>query len=774
MLDDAAVDVVVTTTSALSRLGRAVPVICLDDPTDAATIASMPVQPPEHAAVTPDNLAYVMYTSGSTGTPKGVMVEHRAIVSLLFGTDYVDFGAVGSLLHMAPLAFDASTFEVWGALLHGTRCVVATDTHVALDRFGALLQREHVDTLWLTAALFNVVVDEGVHHLRDIRQLVVGGEALSPTHVARALEQLPKLRLVNGYGPTETTTFAATHDITRHGAGAGRVPIGRPLANTRLYVLDEHGRPAPIGVAGELHIGGAGLARGYVGDAALTAAKFVPDPFSTDPHARLYRTGDRARVRADGVFEFLGRTDDQVKVRGFRVEPGEVEAALHEHLGVASCAVVPCRHDTQTRLVAYVVPATPTAAAPADLREYLRGRLPEHLVPAGFVVVEALPRTANGKLDRAALPPFVPDATVASRDAAPRTATERRLAALWSELLDVEQPGIDDDFFALGGDSLTAAVLLAQTEHTTGRTIPMTLLFATPTIRAIAAALDAPADDDGSSLVVLQNGGAKAPLFLAHGVSGMLLRYAPLVRRLDPEQPVYGLRPAPALVADAHRGLRIEHLAARYVDDILARQPQGPYRLAGFCFGGVVVVEIAHQLEARGHRVEMVALFDAEPPAGPRASRIKREVAQLASVARRDERPREYVRRRVTNAVTKARRLPWAADYWLHVRTGRPLSARWHDVERVAALHAFPLQRSLNRSLAAYIAPRTACPVTMFRAGDATATTTSIRVAAGTGTTGECYFVDSPGVCHDTLMDEPHVAALADALTERLDREPAL
>jgi amino acid adenylation domain-containing protein len=774
MIDDAGVEVVVATTAARVRLGdRIANVVCLDDPATAATIVSLPSHR-EASSARADALAYVMYTSGSTGTPKGVLVEHRAIVSLLFGTDFVDFDDVGALLHMAPLAFDASTFEIWGALLHGARCVVDTGPHFSIEHFGALLAREHVDTLWLTAALFNVVVDEGWQHLHGVRQLITGGEALSPVHVARARTRAPHVRLVNGYGPTEATTFAACHDITAHGAGSGSVPIGRPIANTQLYVLDAHRQPVPIGVTGELYIGGTGLARGYVGDPQLTAERFVPNPFVVDGPAgcsdRVYRTGDLARARADGTLEFVGRVDDQVKIRGFRVEPGEVEAALCEHPRVGSCAVVACVHDAHRRLVAYVVGSPHDAPpAPAELREHLDARLPAHLVPAGFVALDALPRTANGKLDRAALPPFNPDANAGRQHVAPRTPTERAQAALWSVLLGIARPGIDDDFFDLGGDSLGAAILLAKTEQCEGRTIPMTVLFASPTIRAVAAALDAPVLDDDGAVVVLQRGGARPPLFLAHGVSGLLLRYGQLVRQLDPAQPVYGLRPPAALVASQRR-LHIGTLAARYVDDILARQPTGPYHLAGFCFGGVVVMEVAHQLEARGHTVGLLALFDAEPPKAPRATRIRREATQLRALAHGDEELREYVRRRFANVVMKARRFPWAADYWLHVRTGRPLSARWNDVARVEALNAFPLQRSLQRSLGTYVAPATHCPVTMFRAGDPHAPTTAVRRVPGDTTTDESYAVDGPGVDHDTLLDEPHVVALAAVLTERLAR----
>jgi thioesterase domain-containing protein/aryl carrier-like protein len=348
---------------------------------------------------------------------------------------------------------------------------------------------------------------------------------------------------------------------------------------------------------------------------------------------------------------------------------------------------------------------------------------------------------------------------------------ERVLADIWASLLDVERVDVDDNFFSLGGDSLLAAVMFAKTERRTGKAIPLALLFARPTIREIAKALEARHEREEPSVVVLRAGGAKAPLFLAHGVSGALFRYLHLVRRLDPDQPVYGLQATPALVADRRR-VQIEDLARCYVDDIVRLQPTGPYRLAGFCFGGVVVLEVAHRLEQLGHTVGVLALFDAIPPNAPRPSRTRREAAQLASLVRREEPVRVYARRRLTNAVLKTRRSTRTLSSRIRAHVGRPAPDRW-DVSRSASeRQAFPLWTPLSRALGSYVAPTTICTPTFFRAGDAAATSIGVRFVPDDAA-GECYMIDGPGISHETLMDEPFVGALAIALTQQLDGAPS-
>jgi amino acid adenylation domain-containing protein len=741
-----------------------VAVVCLDAEADRHSIEAMPTSNPQ-SPVTIEDLAYVVYTSGSTGEPKGVMVEHRAVMALLFGVDYVRFDEIDALLHMAPLSFDAATFEIWGALLHGHRCVIYEDRNVSLERFAALVRSESVDTIWLTASMFNLVVDEDPTRLRGVRQLIVGGEALSPDHVARALQSLPGVRLVNGYGPTETTTFALCHEIVAADCDEGSIPIGRPLANRQIYILDGDRQPVPVNVVGELYIGGAGLARGYLERPELTAERFVAHPFDSDPGARLYRTGDLARFRADGLVEFVGRLDEQLKIRGFRVEPGEIEAVLREHAEVAAAVVIARENAVgQRQLVAYVATASPERAPKRELFDHLRARLPAHLVPSALVCLDALPLTATGKLDQAALPD-ADDAHELAVYVAPTTDMEQSQAAIWSDVLGIERVGIDDNFFDLGGDSLSAALLFARTARQTGRDIPLALLFSGPTIRDVARALDQEPLGAETTIVPLQPAGSKPPLIVGHGVGGFLFRYSRLVRRLDHDQPVYGLCLTDSLVTSTRR-LRIEDLARRYVADLVRLHPTGPLCLAGFCFGGVLVIEVAHQLEEIGRDVAVVVLFDAQPSSAPPISRTRREAAQLVDVVRRRASPATYLRRRATNAKIKVRRWPWLASHWIHVRTGRPLSERWDDVARVQTLHASPVQRTLSRALGTYVAPATRCRIATFRAGDPTLSTTHVNLLPGDEDT---YIVDGPGVSHETLMEEPFVGAVVSVLTGLLD-----
>jgi amino acid adenylation domain-containing protein len=441
------------------------------------------------AGVRPNDLAYIMYTSGSTGTPKGVAIPHRAVVRLVRETNYASFSPNETFLQLAPISFDASTFEIWGPLLNGGKLVVMPPHPPTLEEIGAAIRKHNVTTLWLTSGLFNAMVDERLDDLRLLHQLLAGGDVLSVAHVEKALRALRNTRLINGYGPTEGTTFACCYTIDENTPLDRAIPIGRPIANTTAFVLDENLKPVPVGSTGELCIGGDGLARGYWQRDDLTAEKFVADPFSTTADARLYKTGDLARWRSDGVIEFLGRADNQIKLRGFRIEPGEIENALKQQRGVRDSAVI-VREGKQgdKQLVAYVA----GAAAPDELFAALRKSLPDYMVPAAIFTLHSLPRTANGKLDRDALPAanFVAQSTF-DTFVAPRIPLEEKLGKIWAIVLRTERVGREDNFFDLGGHSLAGLRVVNQLSSALGENLSPAIFLQAPTIARMAELLQA-------------------------------------------------------------------------------------------------------------------------------------------------------------------------------------------------------------------------------------------------------------------------------------------
>ena len=437
--------------------------------------------------VQPKDLAYIMYTSGSTGAPKGVAIPHRAVVRLVKETNYASFSPNETFLQLAPISFDASTFEIWGPLLNGGKLVVMSPALPTLEEIGSAIRDHDVTMLWLTAGLFNAMVDERLDDLRPLRQLLAGGDVLSVSHVSKALEALKNTRLINGYGPTESTTFACCHTIEANEPLESSIPIGKPIANTTAYILDSRLQPVPIGVSGELCIGGDGLARGYWRREELTAEKFVTDPFSREPGARLYRTGDLARWRSDGVIEFLGRVDNQIKLRGFRIEPGEIEFALKQQPGVRDSLVI-AREDLpgEKHLVAYVVGSDSQEALLAALKK----SLPDYMVPSAIVLLPSLPRTANGKVDRSALPRPVVSVTESSADfVAPRTALEIKVAKVWADVLGLDRVGALDNFFDLGGHSLAGLRVVNQLGAAFDEHLSPNIFFEAPTVASMAALL---------------------------------------------------------------------------------------------------------------------------------------------------------------------------------------------------------------------------------------------------------------------------------------------
>jgi amino acid adenylation domain-containing protein len=484
---DAGVRVRVTSSALVGRLSsNGLATVRVDD--DAAAIAARPDTAPETFRDA-EALAYVVYTSGSTGRPKGIGIPHRGVVRLVRGTDYVRVHPDDAIAQASSASFDAITFEVWGALLNGARVVVIPrETTLDPAALARALGDGGVTTLFLTTALFNTAVRERADVFRGLRHVLFGGEAVDPEMVRRCLDGGAPERLLHVYGPTESTTFASWHRVDAVPADAATVPIGFGVASTTLYVLDAAMRPAPAGVIGELYVGGDGVARGYLGRPALTAERFVPDPFAATPGARLYRTGDRVRWTERGI-EFRGRTDHQVKLRGFRIELGEIESVLLRHAGARE-AVALVREDVPgvRRLVAYAVPGNSAVHGGEAIRQALRSHLPDYMVPSAVVTLDALPLTPNGKVDRAALP--APAAEEAGEGfVAPRTPAEEALAGIWAEVLGA-RVGVHDDFFMLGGHSLLAAQVVTRVRDRLRVDLPVRTLFEAPTVAALSLALE--------------------------------------------------------------------------------------------------------------------------------------------------------------------------------------------------------------------------------------------------------------------------------------------
>jgi amino acid adenylation domain-containing protein len=493
MLNDSQISLLLTQKQIMLELPdaevRKRTVVCLD--TDWKDIDGLRETNPSSDVVA-ENLAYVMYTSGSTGKPKGVKVPHRGILRLLFGVEYVQLDETQTFLQLAPISFDASTFEIWGALLHGARSVLFPARIPTPKELGDALHQHKITTLWLTASLFNTIINEAPEALSDIRQLLIGGEALSVAHVQRAISLLPATQIINGYGPTEGTTFTSCYRIPRQvDRSVNSIPIGSPISNTEVYLLDKHLQPVTIGSPGELYTGGDGLARGYLNRPELTAEKFLPNPFS-EPGSRLYRTGDLARYLPDGNIEFLGRIDNQVKIRGFRIEPGEVEAMLTQHPSVQQVVVL-AREDTpgDKRLVAYAVPDQDATPAVSELRSFLKSRLPEYMVPSTFVLLDRLPLTPNGKIDHAALPvPEKKSPELERNYLSPRTPLEEALTKMWSNVLGIPRVGINDNFLELGGHSLMATQLICRVRDTFQVELPLDSFFNSATVANLAQIIE--------------------------------------------------------------------------------------------------------------------------------------------------------------------------------------------------------------------------------------------------------------------------------------------
>jgi surfactin family lipopeptide synthetase A len=564
------------------------------------------------------NLAYVIYTSGSTGKPKGVQIPHRAVVNFLTSmSQRPGMTAQDRLLAVTTLSFDIAGLEIYLPLSVGASFeIVSREVSSDGSRLLAKLAGSNATVMQATPATWRMLLEAGWKGDPRLK-ILCGGEAISRKLADQLLQRVGSLW--NMYGPTETTIWSTTAQVE---PGQNAVSIGQPIANTQLFILDKVLQPVPIGVAGELHIGGDGLARGYLHRPELTAEKFISDPFSSDREARLYKTGDLVRYLPNGEVDFLGRIDHQIKIRGFRIEMGEIEAVLRQHNAVNETVVI-VREDKpgDQRLVAYFVPVEDSTSTTSDLREFLRAKLPEYMVPSAFVSLNAMPLTPNGKVNRRALPaPDQADLAPTTKFAPPKDVIESRLVQIWETILGVRPIGVRHNFFELGGHSLVAVRLMNRVEQAFGKNLPIAILLQAPTIEQLADILRQEGWSPSSScLVPIQTGGSKPPFFCVHGANGTVVRFLDLARHLGADQPFYGLQ-AQGLDEKHAAHTRAEDMASSYIKEIRSVQPEGPYFLGGYSFGGAVAFEMAQQLAAHGEDRVVVVLFDtlcAPPPGTP-------------------------------------------------------------------------------------------------------------------------------------------------------------
>ncbi|WP_395089172.1 amino acid adenylation domain-containing protein [Armatimonas sp.] len=713
--------------------------------------------------------AALLYTSGSTGEPKGVRIAQKAIARLVKDADWLAFANQTFLFHSA-FAFDATLLEIFGPLLNGGKLVVAPDGPLTLAELGQCVRENKVTTLWLTAGLFHALADSGLSDFTGVEQLLAGGDVLSAPQLAKALQALPQTRFFNGYGPTENTTFTCVHAITLTDTDKGSIPIGKPITGTSVRILDAASQPCPTGIMGELYTGGEGLALGYHNDPERTAEKFV-----VVQGERLYRTGDLARWRTNGTIEFFGRADQQVKIRGNRVELGELEAALCRLPGVReAAALAPIDTHGSRSLVAYVV----GEAQPGTLKQALQLSLPPYLVPSVIIAVAALPLNASGKIDKKKLsthPSSVEEGAAMRGTSGAGVGSEAAVGSvesLFAEALGLESVGPDDDFFALGGDSLKAIRLFARIAAEFGKRLPLSALFATPTPSGIASRLapntplSSPKEGAGEwvqetrdsvrgTLVPLQPNGSRAPLFLIHHVQGIVVLYHDLAKHLGDEQPVFALEAA-GIDGETEPHDSILAMAQDYASLIQRQFPDGPYRVAGFSSGGIVALEVARVLRNAGKVVEFVGMFDSYAPEYHRLhpeftnpeTTAQRLASHFSMFRKLDTKSQgEYLKGRLKKV--QGRLKPAATE--------EPDKAFWEALGRV--------RQAQEKAIHEHFPAAYEAPVTLFRALEHSAPWDE-ELFWGEALP-QVELCDVPGD-HHLLIQEPFVRTLAQELTQRL------
>jgi amino acid adenylation domain-containing protein len=717
------------------------------------------------SSFTPDNLAYVIYTSGSTGKAKGVLIQHGSLVNYTTAASAeYRISECDRILQFASISFDASAEEIYPCLTSGATLVLRTDS--MLDSLGGFLQMcrtWNLTVLSLPTAYWHeltaILSKETFALPPSLRLVIIGGEKALPKRWETWLEYVgQRVPLVNTYGPTEATVVATIYELSATNVTLRELPIGRPLGNVQTYILDRNGQPVPIGVPGELLIGGAGLARGYLNRPELTKDKFIPNPFSNEPGTRLYKTGDLARYLPDGNIEFLGRIDNQVKIRGFRIELGEVESTLSQYPTVLQCVVTArVDYESDKRLVAYIVSNQQQKPTTDELRCFLKQKLPDYMVPSAFVFLDTLPLTPNGKIDQRALPaPNELRPEPASTFVPPSDDLEIQLTKIWENVFGKKPISVKDNFFDVGGHSILAVRLLAQIEKAFGKNLPLATLFQSPTIEQLANILrqkgwSAP----WQTLVPIQPGGSKPPLYFIH-VLGEGLKYCrPLTSHLDPEQPIYGLT---VEIMDEVSLNKVEDVVAHYIKEMRSIQPEGPYLLAGIYCGGRVAYDMAQQLHAQGQKVALLALLDSfkDGEAIKILSLKERALAHWNNLLRVG--PAYLLNKRRLGNV-KNRLMSFYCEFY--ERLGLPSPQ---------ACQSFTYRKKKEEGNIEWVfAPKDVYPerVTLFRPME------SIGFIEDLGWSelapGGLEIHDVPGDS-DSILEEPHIQVLAEKLRDCIDR----
>ncbi|TCP59425.1 amino acid adenylation domain-containing protein [Tumebacillus sp. BK434] len=728
-----------------------------------------------HCAATPDHLVSIYYTSGSTGKPKGVANLHRGWVNrMCWMQRQHGLQATESVLQKTTLTFDDAAVEFYWPLMVGAKIVLLApklhrDPRAILD---AAVEHK-VAVLQFVPSMLAMVIDSMTPAdraaLDSVRVVVSSGEALRAELVRQFLEKMPG-QLHNTWGATEVSIDSTIRTCSWEDVSEGEiVSVGRPIDNNTCYVLDRNLRPVPIGVAGDLYLGGVGLARGYFNSPERTAQAFLPHPFA--PGEQLYKTGDRGYFKPDGQIKFLGREDDQIKIRGMRVELGEIESVLDLHEAVKSCVVAAHEYAPgDKRLAAYVVLQDDAAVTTQELRAFLKAKLPDYMVPPFFLTLERLPLTANGKVDRKALP--LPGDLHVERDnayAPPRDAVEAKLAAIWEELLDIRPVGIADNFFALGGHSILAVRLISRVQQEFGRQVPLAALFQEGTIGHLATFLQEDEPREASPLVPIRTAGDKTPLFLFHPGTGNVLAYYELARLLPADQPVYGLQ-APALEADVPATDCVAELAACYVRHLRSVQPQGPYLFGGWSFGGVLAYEAAQQLRAAGETVQLLAMLDAGTPveagAGELLSEAEFSVSYCQNMAKR---------LKLDLSVKNDQLDPDNIEAVLHtfLELGKTHNILPHDFGYEQFRRMLRVSAAHERAAGSYRPVPFPGDMTLFRAAEQPEGAARTEALGWeTLVQGSLTVQEVPGD-HDTIVAMPHVLMLAEQLSSALQRAHA-